>query len=124
MHYTIRNIRPSVLLIPDVHLRLESRQTATVTALSPQMGTLLGMRALEVVASDPLPPTPVEETPAPPVASTLVEESPDPPVASTPVEDTAVVSEITEPPAPVTTEKKTRKSITTTAVLEQSDDAQ
>ncbi|HEY3415636.1 MAG TPA: hypothetical protein VGM23_02015 [Armatimonadota bacterium] len=111
MHYTIRNIRPSVLLIPDAGLRLDAGQTAVVGTLSPQMAALLAHRVLEVVARDPLPPTPVEETPAPPVASTPVEESP-------------VVPEMTEPPAPVATEKKTRKSGATTAAAEQPDEAQ
>ena len=43
MSYTIRNIRPSVLHIPDAALRLESGQAAVVTTLSPQMGELVAL---------------------------------------------------------------------------------
>jgi hypothetical protein len=56
--YTIRNIRPSVLHIPDSGLRLDSGQTASVETLSPQMLALLEARALEAISHDPAPPTP------------------------------------------------------------------
>jgi len=52
MSYTIRNIRPTVLHIPDADLRLESGQVAVVATLSPQMGELVALQAIEVVASD------------------------------------------------------------------------
>ncbi|HOS44731.1 MAG TPA: hypothetical protein PK794_13665 [Armatimonadota bacterium] len=74
MSYTIRNIRPSVLYIPDAALRLESGQAAVVTTLSPQMGELVALRAIEVVAND-LPRI------APAVAST-VPDAPPPPAES------------------------------------------
>ncbi len=56
MHYTIRNGRPAVLHIPDAAVRLEPGQTIGVNALSAQMEALVGVGALEVVASDPIPP--------------------------------------------------------------------
>ena len=52
MRYTIRNVQPSVLFIPDAGLRLKAGQTAIVGALTPQMGALLVIHALEVVAKD------------------------------------------------------------------------
>ncbi len=62
MHYTIRNSRLSVLHIPDAAVRLEPGQTIGVDTLSPQMEVLVGVGALEVVASDPISPA------APPTA--------------------------------------------------------
>lgn len=58
MSYTIRNIRPSVLHIPDAGLRLDSGQTAVVVSLTPQMETLVTERALEAFSRDPTPPAP------------------------------------------------------------------
>ena len=58
MSFTIRNVRPSVLHIPDSGLRLDSGQTASVETLSPQMLALLEERALEAISHDPAPSTP------------------------------------------------------------------
>lgn len=55
MRYTLRNVRPSVVQIPDVGLRLEAGQRVTVETLSPQTEDLLARRALEVVSTDPDP---------------------------------------------------------------------
>ncbi len=52
MSYTIRNIRPSVLHIPDAAMRLESGQAVVVAMLTPQMGPLVEAQAIEVVTSD------------------------------------------------------------------------
>ena len=49
MRYILRNLRPSVVLVPDAALRLEAGQTVTVSALTPQLRGLLAVRALEVV---------------------------------------------------------------------------
>jgi len=68
MSYTIRNIRPSVLHIPDAGQRLDSGQIAIVETLSPQMLSLLEERALEVVAHDPAPPAPPVAVPSKPAA--------------------------------------------------------
>ncbi|MHB9129966.1 MAG: hypothetical protein ACYDBB_02615 [Armatimonadota bacterium] len=67
MRYTIRNIRPSVLHVPDAGLRLDSGQTAVVETLSPQMLSLLEARALEAISHDPAPPTPALVAPQKPV---------------------------------------------------------
>lgn len=66
MSYTIRNIRPSVLHIPDAGLRLDSGQTAVVASLTPQMEMLVSERALEAFSSDPTPPAPVVTAPSKP----------------------------------------------------------
>jgi len=64
MGYILRNLRPSVVFIPDAALRLEPGQTVTVRALTPQLRGLLAARALAVVTPPPAPrpsqpPTPV-----------------------------------------------------------------
>jgi len=58
MRYTIRNLRPSVLHIPDAALRLTPGQTTVVGNLTSQMGALVAAQALEVVVADPIPPAP------------------------------------------------------------------
>lgn len=55
MRYILRNVRPSVVQIPDAGLRLEAGQRVTVEMLSPQTEELLAQRALEVVSTDPDP---------------------------------------------------------------------
>jgi len=52
MRYTLRNMRPSVVQIPDAGLRLDAGQTVTVEMLSPQTEDLLAQRALEVITSE------------------------------------------------------------------------
>lgn len=131
MSYVIRNIRPSVIYLPDAGLRLDSGETTVVETLSPQMQELLANQALEAISSEPDPPVapmpaPVEEAPA--TVDTFAE-SPSPvpidavPVAP-PVEESAVpvVPPVEESAAPVVTEKKTRKSGMATIPSEQSDD--
>lgn len=107
MSYIIRNIRPSVVHIPDAGLRLDSGETAIVDTLTPQMDELLADRSLEVIN--------------PPAGSV--------PVAAEPV--IAESSEETEPITVVETEevaaaevpvKKTRKTGATLS-LEQPDEA-
>ena len=90
MSYVIRNIRPSVLHIPDADVRLDSGETAIVESLSPLMEELLANRALEAISSDP-----------------------DPPVATPAVEATPLTPGATEPAIPVVPEKKTRKGSAT-----------
>jgi hypothetical protein len=51
MSFTIRNIRPSVLHIPDSGLRLDSGETAVVEMLSPQMEVLVANQALVFLAA-------------------------------------------------------------------------
>ena len=70
MRYTIRNVQPSVLFIPDAGLRLDAGQTAVVGSLTPQMGSLLAIHALEAVAKDapesvPVVTPPVSDEPVP-----------------------------------------------------------
>jgi hypothetical protein len=115
MSYVIRNIRPSVIYLPDAGLRLDSGQTTVVETLSPQMQELLANQALEAISSDPDPPAPVEEAPTAADTST---ESP----APVPVEDVPVAPPVEESAAPVVTEKKTRKSGMATIPSEPSDD--
>jgi len=119
MSYVIRNIRPSVIHIPDAGLRLESGQTAIIETLSPQMEELLAQRALEAISSDPDPPvasTPVDED-AIAADATAVAESP------APVDATSETPDATQLTTTVATVKKTRKS-SATAASEPSDDAQ
>ena len=71
MSYTIRNIRPSVLHIPDADLRLDSGQAVVVAMLTPQMGALVDAQAIEVVTSDlptltPAVAAPLLDVPPPP----------------------------------------------------------
>jgi len=119
MSYVIRNIRPSILHLPDAGLRLDSGQTAVVETLSPQMEELLANRALEAISSDPDPPVAppsVEEEPVPAEATVETEGSASNDAAS----GESDVSPLTTPVAPG---KKTRKT-GTTAVPETADDAQ
>lgn len=111
MSYVIRNIRPSIIHIPDADLRLDSGQTAIVNELSPQMQELLVNRALEAISSDPDPPAatvPVKEE------TMTTEETPS-------TESVASVDAVSA--TPVTPVKKTRKSHVATAT-EPQDDAQ
>ncbi len=93
MSYTIRNIQPSVLFVPDAGLRLESGQTAVVDMLTPQMQSLLTLRALEVVMPEGPPAAPVVTPPAP--------DGPPPPVsaAAMPVPEQAPAAPTTSEPA-------------------------
>ena len=131
MSYVIRNIRPSIIYLPDAGLRLDSGQTTVVETLSPQMQELLANQALEAISSDP--DSPAAPVPAPvgeaPATADTSAESPAPvpidavPVA-TPVDESAapVAPPVDESAAPVVTEKKTRKSGIATIPSEQSDD--
>ena len=120
MSYVIRNIRPSVIYLPDAGLRLDSGETTVVETLSPQMQELLANQALEAISSEPDPPAapvlaPVEE------AATAADTSTEAP-SPAPVEDVPVAPLVEESAAPVVTEKKTRKSGIMTIPSEQSDD--
>ena len=64
MRYILRNLRPSVVLVPDAALRLEVGQTVTVHVLTPQLRGLLMARALEVVTPPPAPRPPHRATAA------------------------------------------------------------
>lgn len=103
MSYVIRNIRPSVIHIPDAGLRLDPGQKVVVEKLSSQMDELLAIRALETISSNL-----------------------NPLVATTPVETSLITPVVTlfaaKATTPVITEKKSRKSIT--EALEKSDDVQ
>lgn len=78
MSYTIRNIRPSVLHIPDAGVRLEPGQTAAVETLSPQMAELLESQTLVAVSSDPTPPQAPStvDTPVASIAPVVPEKKP------------------------------------------------
>lgn len=52
MRYVLRNLRPSVVQIPDAGLRLDAGQRLTVETLSPQTEDLLAQRALEVISAE------------------------------------------------------------------------
>lgn len=113
MSYVIRNIRPSIILIPDAGLRLDSGETAIVETLSSQMQELLANRALEAISSDPDPPVatvPVEEDSVAAEVTSVTEES-------TPDEVISVAPDVTtvDATAPVVPEKKTRKASATPA---------
>jgi len=63
MAYILRNLRPSVVFVPDAALRLAPGDTVTVRALTPQLRGLLTARALEVVTPPPAPRLPQPPTP-------------------------------------------------------------
>ena len=111
MSYIIRNIRPSVVHIPDAGLRLDSGETAIVETLTPQMDELLADRALEVI-NPPAGSVPLAAEPVTAESSAETEPSAAAEIESAPVEPA-------EPEVPV---KKTRKSGATLA-LEQPDEA-
>jgi len=123
MSYVIRNIRPSIIHIPDAGLRLDSGETVVVETLSLQMQELLANRALEAISSDPDPPVataPVEEEPVTAEVTVVTESTASVEAAS----ETPDVTTAVEPTIPVVTEKKTRKSAAMTAESEKPDDTQ
>jgi len=122
MSYTIRNIQPSVLFVPDAGLRLESGQTAVVTALTPQMQSLLTLRALEVVthegpSSAPVVTPPAPEGPPPPAAAVVVPAPTAQPPADTPTDTSAAMPQVEE-------KRGGRKAAAHAVTVEGRDDAQ
>jgi hypothetical protein len=101
MSFTIRNIRPSVLHIPDSGLRLDSGETAIVEMLSPQMEVLVANQALVfLVASDPDSPAvivPVAEISTVTEPEIIVDSLPEIPVVEETVDDNAVETETVTP---------------------------
>ena len=100
MAYTIRNVRPSVLHIVDADLRLESGQTAVVPALTPQMQSLLTLRALEVVTHDgpsaPIITPPAPDGPLPPASEVAVPTPAEPPPTETPADTSTAMPAVEE----------------------------
>lgn len=122
MSYVLRNIRPSVIHIPDAGLRLDSGQTAIVDTLSPQMDALLANRALEAISSDPNPPVatvPVAEESVAAEVTAMTESA----TSVDAVVETPEMTTATEPTISVATVKKMRKS-SAAAESEKPDDAQ
>lgn len=111
MAYTIRNVRPSVLHIVDADLRLESGQTAVVPALTPQMQSLLTLRALEVVTHDG-PSAPMIAPPAPEVPPPASDVATSPSAEQQPAETPADTSMA----MPAVEEKRGGRKATTHAV--------
>jgi hypothetical protein len=101
MSLTIRNIRPSVLHIPDSGLRLDSGETAIVEMLSPQMEVLVANQALVfLAASEPDSPAvimPVAEISTAIEPEIIVESLPEIPVVEETVDDNAVETETITP---------------------------
>ena len=67
MAYILRNLRRTVVFVPDAALRLAPGETVTVRALTPQVRGVLAAGVLEVVAPPPAlrppaQPTPVRQT--------------------------------------------------------------
>ena len=120
MPYTIRNARPSVLHIPDAGVRLEAGQTTVVTALTPQMGSLLTARVLEVVTSDVPSSVPVV-TP-----SSLDGLSQDAPAMAIPTEQPSAeaLAEVVTVPSPAEVKRGGRKAPALPVTMEPRDDAQ
>jgi hypothetical protein len=97
MNFTIRNIRPSVLHIPDSGLRLDSGETAVVEMLSPQMEVLVANQALVfLAASEPDSPAVIVPVEIEPVLMTAAEEASesDQPAVITSTDETCVETDI------------------------------
>ncbi len=115
MAYTVRNIQPSVLFIPDAGLRLASGQTAVVDTLTPQMQSLLTLRVLEVATHAGPSSTPVV---TPPLALDVAVPTPAEPLpAETPADSSVAMP-------PVEEKRGGRKAAAHAVIVEARDDAQ
>ena len=122
MSYTIRNIQPSVLFVPDAGLRLEFGQTAVVHTLTSQMQSLLTLNALEVVShegpsSAPVVTPPAPDGPPPPAAEVVVLAPTEQPPEDTPADTSAAMP-------PVEEKRSGRKAAAHAVTVEGRDDAQ
>ena len=122
MRYTIRNVQPSVLFIPDADLRLDAGQTAVVATLTPQMASLLAISVLEVVANDVPASVPVV---TPPSLDELSQDTPAMamPIPAGPSSLKAPAEAVTVPPA-AEAKRSGRKTAEPPVILESRDDAQ